>query len=57
MDEPWITEPDDLMVCLDLMDERWPGYQNAKKIIRDHCEAMRKRLAIYENWHKPVKGE
>ena len=38
------TEPDDLMVCLSLMDEHWPGYQNAKGIIRDHAVRMRAEL-------------
>jgi hypothetical protein len=38
------TEPDDLTVCLSLMDEHWPGYQNAKGIIRDHVVRMRTEL-------------
>lgn len=38
------TEPDDLMVCLSLMDEHWVGYQNAKGIIRDHAVRMRAEL-------------
>lgn len=30
----------DIEVALDLMDAHWPGYQNAKKIIRDHIAEL-----------------
>jgi hypothetical protein len=29
------------LVCLDLMDKQWGGFQTAKKIIRDHVERLR----------------
>lgn len=38
------TEPDDLLAALDVMDERWGGYQNCKTIIRDHVTRMRAAL-------------
>lgn len=39
-----ITTPDDLMAALDVMDERWGGYGNCKKIIRAHCVEMRAEI-------------
>lgn len=36
-----MTEPDDVKVCLDLMDERWPGYSTAKYVIRKEIERLR----------------
>lgn len=39
-----ITEPDDLMAALDVMDERWEGYQTAKQIIRQRATEMREEI-------------
>ena len=40
----------DINVALDLMDERWPGYANAKKIIRDEIERLRNDRASCKNF-------
>lgn len=40
-----MTEPDDVMVCLELMDFRWYGYLNAKKIIRDEIVRLQEEYA------------
>lgn len=43
---------DNVMAALELMDMRWPGYQNAKKIIRDEIVRLReeeKELNIYRS--------
>lgn len=33
--------PDDVLVALEVMDERWPGYLTAKQVIRGEIVALR----------------
>lgn len=40
------TEPDDVLVVLEVMDQQWPGYQTAKNIIRKEIEQLRHDLAL-----------
>ncbi len=39
-----MTEPDDVPICLDLMDEHWPGYQAAKSVIRREIKTLRETV-------------